>query len=46
MRYFISVDVDDEDVKENIVTFMNEIEQYGDIKTVKPENLHITLLFL
>lgn len=46
MRYFISVDVKDEGVKEALVNLMNRIEGYGDTKTVRPENLHLTLLFL
>ncbi|MFB6215560.1 MAG: RNA 2',3'-cyclic phosphodiesterase [Candidatus Aenigmatarchaeota archaeon] len=46
MRYFISIDIEDEDVKEGLVNFIERIEDYGDMKPVRPENLHITLLFL
>ncbi|MDY6768767.1 MAG: RNA 2',3'-cyclic phosphodiesterase [Candidatus Nanohaloarchaea archaeon] len=46
MRYFISIDIIDEDVKENIMKFTSSIATCGDISTVSSENLHITLLFL
>ncbi|MDY6769938.1 MAG: RNA 2',3'-cyclic phosphodiesterase [Candidatus Nanohaloarchaea archaeon] len=46
MRYFISIDVNDESVKNNLVNFMDELSGIGDIDTVPPQNLHITLLFL
>lgn len=46
MRYFISIDVEDEGVKEELVKFTKQMESLGDIKTVRPENLHITLLYL
>lgn len=47
VRAFFAVDVKDESVVRNILSFQNELLRGGDgLKPVEPENLHITLLFL
>ncbi|MFB6294770.1 MAG: RNA 2',3'-cyclic phosphodiesterase [Candidatus Nanohaloarchaea archaeon] len=46
MRYFISIDVTDESVKDSIMNFTSAIQEYGDMKPVSRENLHITLLYI
>lgn len=46
MRYFISIDITDEEVKNSLMNFTDRLNSFGDMKIVKPENLHITLLFL
>lgn len=46
MRYFISVDIDDEGVKQNLMTFMERVKNYGRVNLLDPEHLHVTLLFL
>lgn len=46
MRLFISVDINDSDIQDELVTFTNILNRYDGIKTVHPENFHLTLLFL
>ncbi|MDW8083861.1 MAG: RNA 2',3'-cyclic phosphodiesterase [Candidatus Caldarchaeum sp.] len=48
VRAFFAVDVEEESVVRNIVSFQNELLRVGanGLKPVEPENLHITLLFL
>lgn len=46
MTYFISIDVEDEGVKESLNSFTEKIRKYGDMNPVEPGNYHITLLFL
>ncbi len=46
MRYFISIDVENEEVEDNLVNFINSVKGLGRIKPVSRENLHLTLLFL
>ncbi|MDY6761519.1 MAG: RNA 2',3'-cyclic phosphodiesterase [Candidatus Nanohaloarchaea archaeon] len=46
MRYFISIDITDEDVKQSIMKFTSDIESLGDTKTVPPEKLHITVFYI
>ncbi|MCJ7478661.1 MAG: RNA 2',3'-cyclic phosphodiesterase [Candidatus Nanohaloarchaeota archaeon QJJ-7] len=46
MRYFISIDVEDEGVKNSLMNFTGRIDNLGDTKVVDPQNLHLTLLYL
>ena len=47
LRVFMAVDVPESDVKEKIAEFQRTLTQTGaDLKTVEPENIHITLRFL
>ena len=46
MRLFIAIDID-EPIRDGCVKIMKSLRESGaDIRTVKPENLHITLKFL
>ncbi len=45
MRLFIAIDICEELVNK-IIPVQNEIKGYPGVKTVEPENLHITLKFL
>lgn len=46
MRCFISIDVEDETARDNLVSFIDKLREFNGIKPVSPENLHLTLLFL
>lgn len=46
MRYFISVPVRNEDVKDRLMNFTAKMNGIGDISLMDRENLHITVLFL
>lgn len=46
MRYFISVPVSSEDVKDGLMRFTEKMNGLGDISFMARENLHITALFL
>lgn len=46
MRCFISIDVEHVNVRDNLVTFIDSIRDIHGLKPVKPQNLHLTLLFL
>ncbi len=46
MRYFISIDIENEPVKDSVMNFTSSINSYGDMSTVNRENLHITLLYV
>lgn len=46
MRCFISIDITDDDVRHSLVNVIEELNEFHGVKTVDPEKLHITLLFL
>lgn len=46
MRCFISIDVEDETTRDNLVSFINKFREFNGVNPVRPENLHLTLLFL
>ncbi|RUM34388.1 MAG: RNA 2',3'-cyclic phosphodiesterase [Archaeoglobus sp.] len=45
MRLFIAVDVDD-NIRENLKPVLKTLVNYRGVKTVEPENIHITIQFL
>ena len=45
MRLFIAIDIDD-DMREKFLPILNTLSRFSGIKTVEPQNLHITLKFL
>ncbi|MGQ9542748.1 MAG: RNA 2',3'-cyclic phosphodiesterase [Candidatus Bathyarchaeia archaeon] len=47
IRAFISIDVDDEQIRFKLTEFQKRIVDLGgDVKLVEPENIHLTLRFL
>jgi 2'-5' RNA ligase len=47
IRSFISIDLEDEETKQNIISFQNRLEKIQPgLKPIVPENLHLTVKFL